>query len=295
MSSRSRSSRYSHGSSRSRRITTSTTNSSQRYSESQSDIRNSRRATTFSGFISDFIPQITELEAIYIWSNSVLLATHYNISESLLEHKRLLQVCGNTIPRSLIYFNIGSLLSIAGDIDLSTQAYEESCREDPSLSLAWFCLGVNHFSAGQYVAAVTAFETCIACYAETERVKNYESQGLNLKLEKTKVTWNLNLSRQNMDKENGIIAPVTHNYPLNRIRKDLFFNAPEVGSEREEGHHISSSDGDRRKSGTGEKIRGQFQKLRTSLSGPKDLYRRIKRDSGIGEDTTSASPRSSYG
>lgn len=225
-------------------------------------------------------PQISQQEAVHIWSHSVLLAVHDDVAESLLEHRRLLSVCGNTIPRSLLLFNIGSLRSIVDSNDSAAEAFELSCREDPTLAIAWFRLGMIHFDTKNYATALSAFEHCMSCYSEMEKCKNYKPYGLDFKLEKTKVTWNIHLTRHHLAQQQGDPTPPTLDNPLNKIRKDLYFDAPEIVTARPEKPKRSSLG----------KLKGQILKFRDSLRVPEDG--KVKRDSGLGDDTSSQPPGS---
>lgn len=230
-------------------------------------------------------PQVSKEEAIYIWSHSVLLANNSEISQSLVEHRRLLRVCGNTIPRSLLHFNMGSLWSLANDTNRASEAFEQSCREDPTLTIAWFCLGISQYSVQNYPQALDAFETCLSTYADSEMVKNYEPQGLDFKIEKTKVTWNIHLTQYRLAKQMGRPPPrLALDNPLNTIHKALYFDAPEIDGTEGDGNDSAWKQA-RRRSAL-EKLTSQLKKLRKfSFSASQDDGKE-KRDSGWSEDTT---------
>ncbi|KAI9876449.1 MAG: hypothetical protein M1830_006491 [Pleopsidium flavum] len=170
---------------------------------------------------------LTFSEAVDLWSHSTLLFHNQEWEQSLTAYRRILRQCGATIRRACLWFNIGVIRGLLGEYFLAAEAFAKALKLEPDFGVGWYCLGISLFQLSDFRKAKKAFDKCLNSFAAEEDTTEYQAQGLDFVLERTRVVWNC---RQAVFEKNHkqIRAPLpldTH-MALNRMPAGKLFEPP---------------------------------------------------------------------
>ncbi|OJD14979.1 hypothetical protein AJ78_04734 [Emergomyces pasteurianus Ep9510] len=130
-------------------------------------------------------PQMDLKETVYTLAAAALYAKHSKYVESLEEHTTVLRRGSSLISNAPVWFNIGSLWALIGDLHRAMDAYELSINEDREFTIAWFCKGICHFLLQEYGESKNSFRKCSSTF-----------KILDFVLAKDDVAWNTNVANR---------------------------------------------------------------------------------------------------
>ncbi|EEH44222.2 uncharacterized protein PADG_00511 [Paracoccidioides brasiliensis Pb18] len=180
-------------------------------------------------------PQMDLQEAVYTLAGAVLFAKHSQFVESLEEHCDLLRRGASLIPRAPVWFNIGSLWALVGDIRRAKDAYELSVNEDREFTISWFCIGTCYFLLRQYGESEDTFRKCLATFKIFRSVKFFDDYSLDFLLAKDDVMWNCNVAKRYSKIQRALVKPETSGLKLRRDHFNLFLGPHKDSFKMEQG------------------------------------------------------------
>lgn len=171
-------------------------------------------------------PSLTLLETIDLWSHATLLFHNFEWEQALSQHRRILRQCGTDVRKGFLWFNIGAIRGVLGEYYLAAEAFAKAIKYEPDSAVSWYCLGISLFELEAFRSAKKAFDSCLRSFRAEERV-DYNDQGLDFVLEKTRVEWN---SRQALFEKNYKKAraplPLGRHLGINSMPAGILFEPP---------------------------------------------------------------------
>ncbi|OJD21399.1 hypothetical protein ACJ73_07259 [Blastomyces percursus] len=167
-------------------------------------------------------PQMDLKEAVYALAAAVLYARHSQYVEALEEHTDILRRSSSLISRALVWFNIGSLWALVGDLRRALDAYELSINEDREFTISWFSKGICHFLLREYCESKITFRKCSSTFRMFSQVKSFDEYSLDFVLIKNDVVWNANAAKRRYQMQRAMCGVDTLEPKLRSDHLSLF-------------------------------------------------------------------------